>query len=35
MPQYVKICRIKFSRSNANALVSGDYYILSTNIVRI
>jgi hypothetical protein len=25
MPKYVKICRIKFNCSNANAAIHGDY----------
>jgi hypothetical protein len=34
MPKYVKICRIKFNCSNANAAIRGDYYFLSICIVR-
>jgi hypothetical protein len=30
MQKYVKICRITFNCSNANAAICGDYYILST-----
>jgi hypothetical protein len=34
MPEYVKICRIKFNYSNANAAIRGDYYFLNIYIVR-
>jgi hypothetical protein len=34
MPKYVKVCRIKFNCSNANAAIRGDYYFLSIYVVR-
>jgi hypothetical protein len=34
LPKYVKICRIKFNCSNANAAIRGDSYVLSAYIVR-
>jgi hypothetical protein len=34
MPKYVKLCRLKFNCSNANAAIRGDYYFLSIYVVR-
>jgi hypothetical protein len=34
MPKCVKICRVKFTCSNINAAIPGDYYFLSISIGR-